>query len=93
MTGFFVRVARDGKYDHFEIDELTDEELEAFASRLPRDKGASWLVALAKWIRENVHADPPAGGVRACRKCGCTDARACPGGCWWVEYDLCSACD
>jgi hypothetical protein len=30
--------------------------------------------------------------VRACRKCGCTDYRACPGGCSWVEDDLCSAC-
>lgn len=27
-----------------------------------------------------------------CRVCGCTDARACPGGCSWVELDLCSAC-
>jgi len=31
-----------------------------------------------------------AGGV--CRGCGCTDDRACPGGCWWVETDLCSSC-
>lgn len=30
--------------------------------------------------------------VRTCRVCGCTDARACEGGCWWVEADLCSAC-
>lgn len=29
---------------------------------------------------------------RACRVCGCTETRACPGGCSWVEYDLCSAC-
>lgn len=31
-------------------------------------------------------------GVRACRVCGCTDDRACPGGCYWVEPDLCSQC-
>lgn len=30
---------------------------------------------------------------RACRHCGCTDDRACEGGCYWVEPDLCSACD
>jgi hypothetical protein len=30
--------------------------------------------------------------ARACRACGCTDDRACPGGCSWVERDLCSAC-
>lgn len=30
---------------------------------------------------------------RTCRICGCTDERACPGGCTWVGPDLCSACD
>lgn len=29
---------------------------------------------------------------RVCRVCGCTDERACPGGCWWIQWDLCSAC-
>lgn len=29
--------------------------------------------------------------VRACRYCGCTDDRACPGGCFWVTGDVCSA--
>lgn len=29
---------------------------------------------------------------RTCRVCGCTDDHACPGGCSWVEEDLCSAC-
>lgn len=28
----------------------------------------------------------------SCRKCGCTDDRACPGGCFWVEPDLCASC-
>jgi hypothetical protein len=27
-----------------------------------------------------------------CRVCGCTNEQACPGGCSWVEPDLCSAC-
>jgi hypothetical protein len=27
-----------------------------------------------------------------CRKCGCTDSKPCPGGCYWVEDDLCSSC-
>lgn len=34
--------------------------------------------------------DPPDG--RRCRRCGCTDIQACPGGCWWIEPDLCSQC-
>ncbi len=29
---------------------------------------------------------------RACRVCGCTPARACPGGCWWADFDLCTVC-
>lgn len=29
---------------------------------------------------------------RRCRVCGCTDDRACPGGCRWVDLDLCSRC-
>lgn len=27
-----------------------------------------------------------------CRVCGYTEDHACPGGCWWVEKDLCSVC-
>jgi hypothetical protein len=29
---------------------------------------------------------------RACRFCGCTEARACPGGCAWATEDICTAC-
>ena len=29
---------------------------------------------------------------RTCRVCGCSDYIACPGGCYWVEDDLCSQC-
>ena len=30
--------------------------------------------------------------VAVCRECGCTDQVACPGGCYWIEPDLCSRC-
>lgn len=29
---------------------------------------------------------------RTCRVCGCTDLRACPGGCAWAGPDLCTNC-
>lgn len=30
--------------------------------------------------------------TRTCRECGCSNFAACPGGCWWVDDDLCSSC-
>lgn len=33
-----------------------------------------------------------ASNIRHCRVCGCNDFHACPQGCFWVEQDLCSAC-
>lgn len=45
-----------------------------------------------------VPMDVPPPGVylvlypTSCRSCGCTEERACIGGCRWVERDLCSAC-
>ena len=30
--------------------------------------------------------------LQTCRVCGCSEDRACPGGCYWVEPDLCSTC-
>lgn len=32
------------------------------------------------------------GLEQKCRVCGCTWDNACPGGCYWVEEDLCSQC-
>jgi len=29
---------------------------------------------------------------RKCRVCGCTQNNACPGGCYWVDDDLCNRC-
>lgn len=54
-------------------------------------------VPTGEWVElEGVRFDegaiPGLGIVRACRECGCTDDRSCPGGCSWVELDLCSAC-
>lgn len=35
---------------------------------------------------------PAATTGSSCRVCGCTDLNACPGGCFWVQPDLCSTC-
>jgi hypothetical protein len=54
--------------------------------------GARELVAEA--LRQEHHAYvPDAQSVPGrCSKCGCTDEAACPGGCSWVQLDLCSRC-
>ncbi len=45
-----------------------------------------WEVPSALNLKEEKEA------VRTCKVCGCTDDKACRGGCWWVTPDLCSAC-
>ena len=30
---------------------------------------------------------------RKCAACGCTEQKACPGGCEWADWDLCTACN
>ena len=39
-----------------------------------------------RYFREKVKSE------QVCRVCGCTEGNACPGGCWWIEDDLCSEC-
>ena len=55
-TGAYVRIDRGGKYQSLEIDELTDEELEQFATIRP-DAGWIWAKFLVKWIRDNINEE------------------------------------
>lgn len=66
------------------IDELDDSDIQRqqFAAYFEDD-----LVA-AGWAE----AQPLFDDDVACRVCGCTQERACEGGCSWAEVDLCSAC-
>ena len=41
---------------------------------------------------ETVCPKPNKPNEQQCRVCGCTQNHACPGGCYWVEPDLCSQC-
>ena len=61
MTGAYIRTMRDGRWDNIEIDQLTEEELDALATTQP-ERGWTWAKFLAKWIREHVteRADPAA---------------------------------
>jgi len=48
--------------------------------------GGPLMLALQKCMADE--GEP----VAKCRACGCTEAKACPGGCYWFEPDLCSKC-
>jgi hypothetical protein len=46
-----------------------------------------------KFTREEAEASlKKAEHNRKCRVCGCTWSHGCAGGCYWVEWDLCSRC-
>ena len=53
MTGAYVRIERDGKWESIEIDQLSDEELKAIQVDR-REDGWFWAKFLARWIRDNV---------------------------------------
>lgn len=60
--------------------------------RHPHRRPALPLRAALAEAAAELACDDVAIAVRTCRRCGCTDDQACPGGCWWVSEDLCSAC-
>ena len=53
VTGVYVRMKRDGCWDAIDFTDLTDDELEQFATDHP-EQGWRWATFLAKWIRDNV---------------------------------------
>lgn len=69
---------------------MTTEELQETTSA-PMIPSAAVAGAMQK--KRAKAAAPAEARVRTCRECGCTEARACPGGCYWIERDLCSACE
>ncbi len=52
MTGAYLRIKRDGKYQAIEIDQMTDEELTNFFEEHPYE-ALKWIHFLVGWIREN----------------------------------------
>lgn len=82
----------------FSYERITDKTVDqGFHLRL-RDADDNRLATCydegnARALVDQLNASPDVlSSVRTCRACGCTDLRACPGGCYWVSLDLCSAC-
>ncbi|MEN6537813.1 MAG: hypothetical protein ABFD89_29445 [Bryobacteraceae bacterium] len=49
-------------------------------------------ILISDEIEEARQARIAAGEEMVCRVCGCSDTRACPGGCYWAAPGLCSKC-
>lgn len=81
MTG--TQFLRGWKYFCDCID-FNHSNLDAEAIRFMNEMPTTAAAALARYAID--------GTLRRCRVCGCTDEHACPGGCSWIENDLCSAC-
>jgi len=59
VTGYFVLIHRDGRYQHVQVDQCTDEELEeVFDCCTDAPLLSAWAIALAQWIRDNVQEEP-----------------------------------
>jgi hypothetical protein len=78
-------------------DEAEDEAREfygEYARPLTPDDTVDILAAAAgepaSWYRGGQIVLPT--GEMTCRVCGCSDSRACEGGCFWAAPNLCSRC-
>ena len=56
MTGMYVRARTDDGWDNVEIERLPDADLERLVGEMPEAKARAWVLALARWIRDNVRA-------------------------------------
>ncbi len=54
MTGAYVKILKNGKYEPIENDQLTDKEMDDFLFGMHRERLKKWVRFLAAWIRDNV---------------------------------------
>jgi hypothetical protein len=54
MTGIYMRVKRDDKWQSLDIAELTEEELREAFKEADKDRVLMFLAAVTKWVRENL---------------------------------------
>jgi hypothetical protein len=56
------------------------------------DFGFDLLIPNPDQVEADREARIAAGEEDVCRVCGCSDTKACPSGCTWIEPGLCSSC-
>lgn len=59
LTGIFVRVKRDDKWQPLDITDLTPTEIDCFFEH--NTNSVAFLKALISWIQENVNVKPYGG--------------------------------
>jgi hypothetical protein len=79
------------------VDELCPEELAQLRADLPilMDEGNPAATAVMEECARKEFARQlriAAGGEVACARCGCSETRACSGGCVWATPRICSRC-
>ncbi|HVL65763.1 MAG TPA: hypothetical protein VM364_00745 [Vicinamibacterales bacterium] len=82
--------------DDFDGEPDEDEEDDDYLAPLsPADTvpllAAARQEAAPRWLQADGRIRMPAGEM-TCRVCGCSDSRACRGGCLWAAPNLCSRC-
>ncbi len=64
MTGMYVRVEREGRWENFELEDLSEAELRTFfASKTDPAELRDWCVAIVLWIAANVKEKDDANGT------------------------------
>lgn len=84
------------RYFVINIDEPYAEEIYKVLKNGQMAKG-EWPegdISFEEWEKQTFGLDSENGlfDEQECRICGCTWNNACEGGCYWVEWDLCSRC-
>ncbi len=74
------------------VDRRNRPLVEARSLEEPGDVTLAQLAATVKRFGLGDIGDVLCAEARACRGCGCTETEPCPGGCEWVDPDLCSRC-
>ena len=55
MTGAYIRVKRNGKWENVEFELLDDKEMKEFVEKMSKDlDGWNWAVFLAKYLRDTI---------------------------------------
>jgi site-specific recombinase XerD len=67
MTGIYIRVKRDGKWQSLEIEQLSQEELVEVFKDADKERVILFFAAVTKWMREHLIEDGSAdnGETRA----------------------------